>query len=142
MVIWMQALFPPHVIDDVDDAGFAGASVLTGDAQVDPGGYAGDAAVSTTLVANIFQLLWSLNGDASFVLLDGPEPAVRDQDDERVMQDILWHLPPVQRVSVIADFIDLFGWIGQVFNFLSQFWFRWKVIGSQGCQLHVRIEVV
>lgn len=38
MVIWMQALFPPHVIDDVDDAGVAGALLLTGDAQVDPGG--------------------------------------------------------------------------------------------------------
>jgi hypothetical protein len=44
--------------------------------------------VSATLVANIFQVLGSLNGYASFVLLDGPEPAVRDQDDERVMQDI------------------------------------------------------
>jgi hypothetical protein len=53
----MKTLFPPHVIDDVNDSGVAGAFFLTGDARVDPSGYTGDAAVSSTLVANIFQLL-------------------------------------------------------------------------------------
>ena len=101
--------------------------------QIDAARYADDAIVSSTLFSNFFQTNGSLDCDASFVFLDGPPTiAVRFQNDERVMEQIFRHLPAVEWMNVIADFVDLLVELGHIVKFLLKFCLRNEVIGSWG----------
>jgi hypothetical protein len=74
---------------------------------------------SAVLVANEFDFLRALNGDSCVVFLDGPPPALRFEDDLRVMhgapqgvQTSRFHRPfvqlqIVQRISVIGNLFNL-----------------------------------
>jgi hypothetical protein len=79
---------------------------------------------SAVLVANEFDFLRALNGDSCVVFLDGPPPALRFEDDVRVMhgapqgvpqgvQTSWFHRPfvqlqIVQRISVIGKTSSIF----------------------------------
>jgi hypothetical protein len=53
MVIQIHAVLPPQIIDDFHHGGVAGALFQ----QTDPGGYAGHAAASSAVVADIGDVL-------------------------------------------------------------------------------------
>ncbi len=94
--------------------------------------YISRAISSAELVANEFNVLRPLNGDAKFVFLDGPPPLVRFENNERVMEQVLLDLPSVKRMSVIAHLYNLLCVINQFAKFLTQFCIRYEIVLSRG----------